>query len=149
MRRFIGALALSFASVACAQSTYPVKPVRIIVPYAPGGGADIIARVIAQKMAEAVRQPVVVDNRAGAGGATGSEMAVRAAPDGYTLAFVSGSYTTGVALIKPPYDPVADITPIVMAGEASSLAVVHPALPARSATHRQRKARSSARTDAN
>jgi tripartite-type tricarboxylate transporter receptor subunit TctC len=115
---------------ALAQATnYPVKPIRIIVPYAPGGGADIVARIVAQKMAETFRQSVVIDNRAGAGGAMGSEMAVRAVPDGYTLAFVSGAYTTGVALIKPPYDPVNDITPIVMAGEASSLAVVHPAVP--------------------
>ncbi len=111
---------------------YPAKPIRIIVPYAPGGGADIVARMIAQKMAETFRQSVVIDNRAGAGGAIGSEMAVRALPDGYTLAFVSGSYTTGVALIKPPYDPVNDVTPIILAGEASSLAVVHPAVPIKS-----------------
>lgn len=114
------------------QPKYPAKPVRIIVPYAPGGGADIVARIIAQKMSERILQSVVVDNRAGAGGAIGSEMAVRATPDGYTLAFVSGAYTTGVALNKPAYDPVNDITPIVMAGEASSLAVVHPGVPIRS-----------------
>ena len=111
---------------------YPAKPIRIIVPYAPGGGADIVARVVAQKMSQTFLQSVVVDNRAGAGGAIGSEMAVRATPDGYTLAFVSGAYTTGVALNKPSYDPVNDITPIVMAGEASSLAVVHPGVPIRS-----------------
>src|SRR5678815_5628273 len=122
--------ALGASAGALAQpAKYPVKPIRIIVPYAPGGGADIVARIVAQKMTETFRQSVVIDNRAGAGGAIGSEMAVRAVPDGYTLAFVSGAYTTGVALIKPPYDPVNDITPIVMAGEASSLAVVHPAVP--------------------
>ncbi len=116
------------AGVLAQQEKYPVKPIRIIVPYAPGGGgADIVARIVAQKMGEIFRQSVVIDNRAGAGGAIGSEMTVRAAPDGYTLAFVSGAYTTGVALIKPPHDPVNDVTPIVMAGvEASSLAVVHP-----------------------
>ena len=114
------------------QGKYPVKPIRIIVPYAPGGGADNVARLVAQKMSETFRQSVVIDNRAGAGGAIGSEMAVRAVPDGYTLAFVSGAYTTGVALIKPPYDPVNDVTPIVMAGEASSLAVVHPGVPIKS-----------------
>jgi tripartite-type tricarboxylate transporter receptor subunit TctC len=122
--------ALGASASALAQATkYPTKPIRIIVPYAPGGGADIVARMVAQKMSETFRQSVVIDNRAGAGGAIGSEMAVRAVPDGYTLAFVSGAYTTGVALIKPSYDPVNDITPIVMAGEASSLAVVHPAVP--------------------
>ena len=111
---------------------YPTRPVRVIVPYAPGGGADIVARVIALKMSETLRQSVVIDNRAGAGGAIGSEMAARAVPDGYTLAFVSGAYTTGVALIKPPYDPVNDITPIVLVGEASSLLVVHPTVPIKS-----------------
>ncbi len=125
--------AAALATGALAQHPkYPAKPVRIIVPYAPGGGADIVARIIAQKMSERILQSVVVDNRAGAGGAIGSEMAVRATPDGYTLAFVSGAYTTGVALNKPAYDPVNDITPIVMAGEASSLAVVHPGVPIRS-----------------
>ena len=127
---FVGACAATGASAQPAK--YPVKPIRIIVPYAPGGGADIVARIVAQKMSEIFVQSVVVDNRAGAGGAIGSEMAVRAVPDGYTLAFVSGSYTTGVALIKPPYDPVNDITPVVMAGEASSLAVVHPGVPVKS-----------------
>jgi tripartite-type tricarboxylate transporter receptor subunit TctC len=124
----LAAIAASAGTLA-QQGKYPVKPIRIIVPYAPGGGADIVARLVAQKMSEIFRQSVVIDNRAGAGGAIGSEMAVRAIPDGYTLAFVSGAYTTGVALIKPPYDPVNDVTPIVMAGEASSLAVVHPAVP--------------------
>ena len=140
MKRWLyiaGAAALiaqyAFATgVLAEQSQYPAKPIRIIVPYAPGGGADIVARVVAQKMSETFRQSVVVDNRAGAGGAIGSEMAVRATPDGYTLAFVSGAYTTGVALNNPSYDPVNDITPIVMAGEASSLAVVHPGVPIKS-----------------
>ena len=128
----IVALSIPYGGALAQPAKYPTKPVRIIVPYAPGGGADIVARIVAQKMSETFRQSVVIDNRAGAGGAIGSEMAVRAVPDGYTLAFVSGAYTTGVALIKPPYDPVNDITPIVMAGEASSLAVVHPAVPIKS-----------------
>ncbi|MDB5924153.1 MAG: hypothetical protein JWN13_3089 [Betaproteobacteria bacterium] len=119
----------SCASAFAQQQKYPVKPVRIIVPYAPGGGADVVARVIAQRMSETVQQPVVVDNRAGGGGTIGSETAVRATPDGYTLAFVSGAYTTMAALHKLPYDAVKDITPIVMVGEASSIAVVHPSVP--------------------
>ena len=129
------ALAMQYlcgAGVHAQTPAYPSKPIRIIVPYAPGGGADIVARVVAAKMAQTFQQSVVVDNRAGAGGAIGSEMTVRAAPDGYTLAFVSGAYTTGVALNKPAYDPVNDVTPIVMAGEASSLAVVHPGVPIKS-----------------
>ena len=113
-------------------ATYPMKPVRIIVPYAPGGGADVIARVISQELGETLGQPVVVDNRAGGGGTIGTETAVRAVPDGYTFAFVSGAYTTMVAVHKPPYDPVRHITPIILVGEASSVAVVHPSVPIRS-----------------
>lgn len=120
-----------FTGNALAQK-YPNKPIRIIVPYAPGGGADVVARVISQKLSEVFLQPVVVDNRSGAGGTIGSEIAVRATPDGYTLAFVSGAYTTGAALHKLPYDPVNDITPVVMIGEASSIAVVHPSVPIKS-----------------
>ncbi|MEK6591940.1 MAG: tripartite tricarboxylate transporter substrate binding protein [Pseudomonadota bacterium] len=120
-----------FASNTLAQK-YPNKPVRIIVPYAPGGGADVVARVISQKLSEVFLQPVVVDNRSGAGGTIGSEIAVRATPDGHTLAFVSGAYTTSAALYKLPYHPVNDITPVVMIGEASSIAVVHPSVPIRS-----------------
>lgn len=120
-----------FTGNALAQK-YPNKPIRIIVPYAPGGGADVVARVISQKLSEVFLQPVVVDNRSGAGGTIGSEIAVRATPDGYTLAFVSGAYTTGAALHKLPYDPVNDITPVVMIGEASSVAVVHPSVPIKS-----------------
>jgi tripartite-type tricarboxylate transporter receptor subunit TctC len=117
-----------FTGNALAQK-YPNKPIRIIVPYAPGGGADVVARVISQRLSEVFLQPVVVDNRSGAGGTIGSEIAVRATPDGHTLAFVSGAYTTGAALHKLPYDPVNDITPVVMIGEASSIAVVHPSVP--------------------
>jgi tripartite-type tricarboxylate transporter receptor subunit TctC len=122
---FTLASGLAFAQ----QPNYPSRPVRVIVPYAPGGGADVIARVISQKLAETLGQPIVVDNRAGGGGTIGSETAVRAAPDGYTLAFVSGAYTTMAALHPLPYDAVRDITPIVLVGEASSIAVVHPSVP--------------------
>lgn len=122
-------LAIMFFTGNALAQKYPNKPIRIIVPYAPGGGADVVARVISQKLSEVFLQPVVVDNRSGAGGTIGSEIAVRATPDGYTLAFVSGAYTTGAALHKLPYDPVNDITPVVMIGEASSIAVVHPSVP--------------------
>ena len=96
------------------------------------GGADVLARVVALRFGDVFLQPVVVDNRAGGGGLIGSEMAVRAAPDGYTLAFVSGSYTTMAALRKLPWHPVNDVAPVVMVGEASSILVVHPSVPARS-----------------
>ncbi|HSN40355.1 MAG TPA: tripartite tricarboxylate transporter substrate binding protein, partial [Burkholderiales bacterium] len=96
-----------------------------------GGGTDIVARVIAQKVSEAVGQSVVVDNRAGAGGTIGAEIAVRSAPDGYTLIMVSGSYGTNAALYKLPYDPVNDIQPVVMIGDTGFVAALHPAVPIR------------------
>jgi len=125
------ALAALTAGGAHAQK-YPTKPIRLIVPFAPGGGTDIVARVIAQKVTEAVGQPVVVDNRAGAGGAIGAETAVRAAPDGYTLIMVSGSYGTNAALYKLPYDPVKDIQPVVMIGDTGFVAALNPAVPIKS-----------------
>jgi len=121
----------TLTAIAHAQSSYPSKPIRMIVPYAPGGGADVLARVVSLRFGDGFQQPVVVDNRAGGGGLIGSETAVRAAPDGHTLAFVSGAYTTMAALRKLPYHPVNDITPIVMVGEASSILAVHPSVAAK------------------
>ncbi len=110
---------------------YPHKPIRMIVPFPPGGGTDIMARMFAQKFADAAGQAVVVDNRAGAGGTIGAETAVRAAPDGYTLCMVSTSYSTNAALFKLPYDAVRDITPIVMIGDAGILLTLHPSVTAK------------------
>jgi tripartite-type tricarboxylate transporter receptor subunit TctC len=110
---------------------YPIKPIRLIVPFAPGGGTDIVARAMAQKLTEALGQAVVVDNRAGGGGTIGAETTVRAAPDGYTLAMVSGSYATNAAIFKLPYDPVNDITPISLIGESGFLVSLHPSVPAK------------------
>ena len=120
-----------FALAACRRSRlgakdYPTKPIRLIVPFAPGGGTDIVARALAQKLTEALGQSVVVDNRAGGGGTIGAETTVRATPDGYTLAMVSGSYATNAALFKLPYDPVNDITPIALIGETGFLVSLHP-----------------------
>ncbi len=126
------AVQVLLAGFACAQQKYPSQPVRIIVPYAPGGGADVMARLIAQKTSESLRHPVVVENRSGASGMMGSEFVARAAADGYTFAFVSSAYTTAAALHAFPYDPIDDITPIIMVGEASSLAVVHPSVQLKS-----------------
>jgi tripartite-type tricarboxylate transporter receptor subunit TctC len=110
---------------------YPTKPVRMIVPFAPGGGTDIVARAMAQKLTETLGQSVVVDNRAGGGGTIGAETAVRSAPDGYTLAMVSGSYATNAALFKLPYDPVNDVTPIALIGETGFLVSLHPSVQAK------------------
>jgi tripartite-type tricarboxylate transporter receptor subunit TctC len=118
--------------VATAQADrYPVRPIRMIVPFAPGGGTDITARLIAANVTAAFGQQVIVDNRAGGGGTIGAETAVRAAPDGYTIIMVSGSYGTNAALYKLPYDPVKDIQPIVMIGDTGFILAVHPSVPAK------------------
>jgi len=129
------ALAAGAFSNAHAQDkgdNYPSKPIRLLVPFAPGGGTDIVARLIAQKMTEAFKQSVVVDNRAGGGGTIGAETAARATPDGYTLIMVSGSYATNAALFKLPYDPVNDILPIALIGETAFLVCLHPGVPIKS-----------------
>lgn len=114
------------------EERYPAKPIRMIVPFAPGGGTDIMARLVAQKTAEQIGQTVIVDNRAGGGGSVGAEMAARATPDGYTIIMVSGSYGTNAAVYKLPYDPVNDIQPIVMIGESGFVITVLPARSYRS-----------------
>jgi len=125
-------LCLGFAPSASAD--YPTKPIRLIVPFAPGGGNDTIARTIAQKIAAGLGQPVVVDNRAGAGGVLGAELAARAAPDGYTL-FLGGvgSHAINPNLHKSlPYDPIRDFAPVALIASAPLVIVVHPSLPASS-----------------
>lgn len=114
-----------------AADPYPNKSIRMLVPFAPGGGTDITARLIAQNMAAALGQQVIVDNRAGGGGTIGAETAVRATPDGYTVIMVSGSYGTNAALYKLPYDPVNDIQPLVMIGESGFVLALHPSVAAK------------------
>jgi tripartite-type tricarboxylate transporter receptor subunit TctC len=116
---------------ATAADAYPTKPIRMLVPFAPGGGTDIMARLIAANMSATLGQQVIVDNRAGGGGTIGAETAVRATPDGYTIIMVSGSYGTNAALYKLPYDPVKDIQTIVMIGESGFVLALHPSVPAK------------------
>lgn len=111
------------------QQGYPNRPIRLIVPFAPGGGTDIMARVLAQKLAMSFRVAIVVDNRPGGGGIVGSETAVRAAPDGYTLIFDAASYTTRAALYDLPFDPVKDITAITLAFASGYIVSLHPSVP--------------------
>lgn len=126
----IVALVLASTAGVFAQD-YPNRPIRFIVPFAPGGGSDMVARVVAQRMTETLGQQVVVDNRAGAGGRIGAEMAVRAAPDGYTLIMVSPSYAISPSLYKVPYDAVNDISAIALVDTSPYIVVVHPAVPAK------------------
>ena len=113
--------------------TYPVKPIRIVVPFAPGGPNDILARLIGQKLAEVWGQQVVVDNRPGGGTVIGTELVAKAAPDGYTLLVVSPSTATNPSLVrKLPYDTLRDLAPVVLLSTSPNVLAVHPSLPARS-----------------
>ncbi|MGZ8269189.1 MAG: Bug family tripartite tricarboxylate transporter substrate binding protein [Burkholderiales bacterium] len=124
--------ALTIAAATHAQQPYPAKPVRMIIPFAPGGNTDIIGRVFAPKMGEFLGQNVIIDNRGGAGGTIGTEAASRAAPDGYTLLMVSAGHTINPAMIrKLPYDSVKDFTPIGIIADVPTAFVVHPSLPAK------------------
>ncbi|HET7731566.1 MAG TPA: tripartite tricarboxylate transporter substrate binding protein [Usitatibacter sp.] len=137
MTRFAAAAAAlamaAIAPAAHAQSDYPNKPVKLIVGFAPGGSTDIVARIVAQKLGERLGQTVVVENRAGAGGTIGADVAAKAAPDGYTLtlgttsthAIAAGAYS------KLPYDPVKDFTHISLVAITPYLLVVSPQTPAR------------------
>ena len=111
--------------------TYPSKSVRVIVPFAPGGGSDITARQVSQKLSEQLGQQFVVDNRGGAGGLIGMEMTSKAAPDGYTLMIMSGSFSATPALQKPAFDPINTIIPVAEVGFTPFALSVHPSLPAK------------------
>lgn len=115
-----------------AQDKYPTKPIRVVTPFAAGGGSDILARLIGPQIHEAWGQPVVVDNRPGGGGTLGAGLVVNAQPDGYTLILVSGSYGANAALHKLPYDSVTDIQPIVLIGETGLVVTMHPTSPIKS-----------------
>src|SRR5688572_23820172 len=108
---------------------YPTKPIRLIAPFAPGGGTDILSRLIAGPVSESLGQTVVVDNRPGAGGAIGAELTALAEPDGYTLIMVSSSYTANAAFHKPRYDPVNGIQPVLLVGTTGLVMTVHPSVP--------------------
>jgi tripartite-type tricarboxylate transporter receptor subunit TctC len=125
--------ALVLAAAPAAAQQYPVKPIRFVAPFAPGGGTDFIARVAAQKLTEAVMQQVIVENRPGAGGTLGAEVGARAVPDGYTLTVIAGSYAVNPSLYKLNFDPVKDVTPIIQFSQGPFLVVVHPSLPIKNA----------------
>jgi tripartite-type tricarboxylate transporter receptor subunit TctC len=126
-------LALLLAwSGAHAQQTYPTKPIRLIVPFPPGGGADIVARVVAQKVSDSFGAPVVVDNRSGAAGMIGTDIAVKANPDGYTMIVVEGGYAGNAALYTLSYDPLNDVTPVALIGETGFIVTLHPSVPVKS-----------------
>jgi tripartite-type tricarboxylate transporter receptor subunit TctC len=124
----IFALGILAAGLAFAQQ-YPTKPVHIIVPFAPGGGSDFIGRFIAQKLSERLGQQFIVDNRPGAGGNLGAELALKSPPDGYTLLLISGSYTVNPSLYKLAFDSGNDISPIIQLSQGPFVVAVHPSVP--------------------
>ena len=125
--------AISVCAIAAIAQTYPTKPVRLIVPYPPGGGTDIFARMLGVRIGEALGQQIVIDNRAGAAGVLGADAAAKAAPDGYTLVIgqASNLAINQHLMSKLPYDPVRDFAPITLIATSPSLLVVHPSLPVR------------------
>src|SRR5262245_51677650 len=134
MARSIAAIAALFGLIAgspAAYADYPDRPIRVIVPYTPGGTVDVLARLIGPRLTEAWGQPVVVDNRPGAGGNIGAEFVAKAPPDGYTLFFSTNAPLTinVAAYTNIKYDPLRDFTPITVAGENAILLVTNPALP--------------------
>lgn len=129
------ALLLIAVAMPVQAQSYPAKPIRMVVPSAPGSGPDLIARLVAQKLGEALGRPVVTDPRPGAGGSLGAEIAAKSPPDGYTLIMGSaGSHSVNSALYpKLPYDAVRDFAPIVLVSSAPNILIVHPSLPVKSA----------------
>ncbi len=120
------------AAAAAQPARYPVRAVRIVSPYPPGGAVDAATRPVAQKLNEAWGQPVIIDNRPGAGTMIGTEMVVRAAPDGYTLLSTSAVIATNVSLLRLPFDPVADLAPVSLLVQTPYVIAVHPSLPVKS-----------------
>ena len=118
--------------VTAAAQNYPSRPLRIIVPQSAGGSTDLVARPLAQKLADALGQSVVVDNRPGAGSVIGTDLVAKAAPDGYTLLAVAASVTMSPSLYKLPFDPVHDLAPVSQLTSLPNILVAHPALPVNS-----------------
>lgn len=124
-----GLASLASPQPAAAQA-YPAKPVRILVPFAPGGGSDFIGRFIAQRLTDAMGRQVIVENKPGAGGVLGIDQGLRAPADGYTLVLIASSYTVNPSVYKLSFDPIADATPIIQISQGPLVVVVKPALPA-------------------
>jgi len=118
------------AHSAGAADAYPHKPIRLIVPFAPGGGTDLLGRAVSDRLTQVLGVSVIIDNRAGAGSTIGTAMVARAVPDGYTYLFTSASYTFSPYFYRDlPYDPVKDFKPITMFGSSPNILVVHPSMP--------------------
>ena len=130
MRRFLAALALLAALPLAHAQGWPTKPVKIVVPFPAGGPTDVLTRVLGEKLAQALGQPVVIENKPGAGGSIGADLAAKSPPDGYTLLMATGSTHSVGPYLNPrlPYDPVKDFTPVIYVGYATNILLVSPKL---------------------
>jgi tripartite-type tricarboxylate transporter receptor subunit TctC len=129
---FALAIVIAAAAPAAAAESYPSKPIRLIIAFAPGGSTDIVGRLIAQKLSERLGKQVVPENRSGGGGTIGIEMVAKSDPDGYVLLFTSAAIAINPLLYKVPYDPVKSFVPIAMMGNGPVVLTVHPSVPANS-----------------
>jgi tripartite-type tricarboxylate transporter receptor subunit TctC len=125
----VAAACLGFAAAPALGQQYPAKVVRVVVPFAPGGGSDITARAFSNKLSEYLGQQFIVDNRGGAGGLIGMELTAKAPPDGYTIMMMSGSFSATSAMQKPAFDPINSIIPVAEFGYTPFVLTVHPSLP--------------------
>jgi tripartite-type tricarboxylate transporter receptor subunit TctC len=131
-RRLLATVAFFVAPLACAQSDYPTKPIKIIVPYAAGGGADILARLVGQQLGERLKQPVIVENQGGGSNTIGMSTVMHAPKDGYTLGLATPVFVMTPSLSKNhPYDIFKDFTPVGMIGFTPLVLVTHPSVPAK------------------
>ncbi len=132
-RAVVAGLGLTVGGMAVAADAYPSKTVRLVVPFAPGGGSDIVARLLSAKLTEALGQTVVVDNRAGASANLGAGVVAKAAPDGYTLLLANANFTINPSLFKAlPFDPVKEFSPVALIANVTNVLAVHPSIPAKS-----------------
>ena len=124
-------LAAALTAAYAADLNYPTRPVRVIVPYSPGGSSDTVARIVGQKLGETLGEQFVIDNRPGASGSLGRELVAKASPDGYTLLIGDSPHTINVHVLRHvPYDPIRDFTPVTLLATAPQVFVIHPGFPA-------------------
>ena len=126
------ALVMSLGVISAQGQSYPARPIRIVVPFAPGGTADVMARLVGQRLTARLGQPVTVENRAGGGAIIGTDVVAKSSPDGYSLVLVASSHSTNLSLhSKLPYDTVKDFTPVSLVASTPYMLVVHPSVPAK------------------
>src|SRR5271169_6236768 len=125
-------LALTAFAAPATADDYPIRTIRLIIPFPPGGSNDVVGRIVANQLGQKLGQQVFVDNRAGAGGVVGSDVAAKSAPDGYTLLVISVAHAVDPWLYKLPFDPIKDFVPVAILGTGTNVLTVNPKLPVHS-----------------